>query len=235
MNLHHLEWDTCFFGYKVALIDDKSNTSLTDLIPILKKEDYSLAYLFIAPSHRDLNLEATANAGSCVDTRIVFSQYLDCEHDFPHGLEVYDATSAEPELEELAIRSGIFSRFAIDPKIGAGKFQELYSLWLKRSLSKEIASETIVCRKEKKIVGFVTLSTDMDTRKAKIGLIAVAHGMEGLGIGTKLIIAAQHISWKNKCTQLDVVTQKRNEAAMRLYSKNGFKIKEELNTYHFWF
>ena len=234
MNFHHLEWDSTFFDCKVALIDHKSDTSLTELIPILRNEQYTLAYLFVDPSNQNLNIEARANAGLYVDTRTVLCQDLKLSYDTPTGLEYYKDASAEPELEELAIRSGVFSRFAYDPKIGTNKFEALYRLWLKRSLLKEIASETIVYRHQEKICGFVTMSINTETHNAKIGLIAVAQGMEGMGIGTKLINAVKFIAATKSCCFLEVVTQKKNEAAMKLYFKTGFHVEEELNTYHFW-
>lgn len=234
MKLHHLEWDSNFFGYKVALIENENGDSLIDLLSVLKKGHYKLAYLFAPPSETGLNVEAAANSGIQVDTRMVLNQQLEQEYQLPAGVEFYASAFAEPELEELAIRSGIYSRFASDPRIGIEKFKELYTIWLRRSLLKETANETIVCRKDKKIIGFITLSIDTGARIAKIGLVAVAEGMEGKGIGTKLIGACKHYAYKMNCQQLEVVTQKRNESAMGLYIKNGFKTKEELNTFHFW-
>jgi len=233
LHFKHLEWDSSFFGYQVAAIGPQCD-DIIGILPLLKEMKYKLIYLFSETHEHELQKKVEIMGLSPIDIRVTLSCTLEKVNQPANEIEMYLTEEINDDLLQLAYRSGIYSRFATDPLLGTEKFRQLYSLWLERSLKKVIAHGTFVYRHEKKIVGFITYQLDASAKKGKIGLIAVAEGMEGKGIGTKLIHAVKHILSENGCTELEVVTQKQNLPALKLYDKSGFSITEELLIYHIW-
>jgi len=135
-------------------------------------------------------------------------------------------------MEVLANQCGKHSRFSRDPLIPCKKFVELYLLWIKRSLNKELADEVLVVHKMGKIAGMVTLGSFNGV--GKIWLLAVNEDSRGRKYGQALVKAA--IDWFDKqgCHHGLVVTQAENIAACNLYKKCGFKVEKVEYYYHFW-
>ena len=75
---------------------------------------------------------------------------------------------------------------------------------------------------------------EIDDCTGSISLIGVDKGYRGEQIGTKLINKA--ILYFNKLgkNEIQVITQKANVLACKFYTKNGFRISQINNVYHFW-
>jgi dTDP-4-amino-4,6-dideoxy-D-galactose acyltransferase len=154
------------------------------------------------------------------------------QHESADNITPYQSSMSLSSLEQLAIQSGKYSRFALDPNIPRDKFVELYKTWINRSLRKEIAEETLVIQNCDKIVGMVTLG--QKNGRGDIGLIAVDLNFRGNGYGEQLVRAAQRWFIEHGFEHGQVVTQERNIPACNLYKKCGYFVEKIDYIYHFW-
>jgi dTDP-4-amino-4,6-dideoxy-D-galactose acyltransferase len=145
--------------------------------------------------------------------------------------ESYSENYPNKKLIDLAIESGIYSRFNVDPKIGRKKFEELYTRWIIKSVSKEIADDVLVYKIGGEIAGFVTVG--QKNGRADIGIIAVDKSYRGKGIGKTLMKTAENFYF-DKLKLIQVVTQGHNLPAIKLYEGCEFKIEKVEFLYHLW-
>lgn len=236
MQYRALDWDSDFFGIKVVQIipPQLSARELADLLAELKSRQAGLVYW---PADREWD-EAVIKSlrGNLTDRKTTFAIRFGSAH--PDGIVSADIvepfTDAMPvaDLEGLAIQSGGYSRFAIDPKLPRERFIALYKLWMIRSLRKEIADEVLVIREGGRVVGMVTLGEKQG--RGDIGLIAVDRAFRRTGHGEKLMRAAHTWFTAHGYDYGQVITQGRNTPACNLYTKCGYSVERVEYFYHFW-
>ncbi|MBF0225758.1 MAG: GNAT family N-acetyltransferase [Desulfobacterales bacterium] len=232
-NYKILEWDTNFFGFKVAQIIPPilDTEQLQAVLACLRNKSVKLAYF---PSEKDMSIKFDSNIASClVDEKTTFIIGIkNIEFTNTSIVNPYNSNILNKDLMSLAIQSGEYSRFCIDVNIPKPKFVELYTIWMERSIKKEIADEVLVIKEGSKIVGMITLGNT--NGRANIGLIAVDKNFRGRHYGQELIIAAKMWSNKNGYEYCQVVTQGKNIPACNFYKKCGFYIEKIEYYYHFW-
>jgi len=231
-----LDWDTAFFGVKIARIDSPllTTSQLAETLSELKGSAVELVYW---PSARECNFaEMKRLGGYLLDTKTTF--LVDPRADGPkgpvlaEGVELYAKSMPLSDLEALAVQGGEHSRFARDPRVPREKFVALYKSWIGRSVAKEIAREVLVIREGDRVVGMVTLG-ERDGR-GEIGLIAVDTNSRGRGYGRKLVHAAQRWFANEQLVLGQVVTQGKNLEACSLYASCGYSVEKVEYFYHFW-
>lgn len=220
MQLVKLEWDSDFFGLNIgkASVDYKFDFQLFES---KKKTSFDLIYLFTKFPIKQLK---------AIDIRIELERNIDLNEDFiaNDDITVWCGNTTK-ELFELAIASGHQSRFKKDYQL-APKFDQLYKLWIEKSVERKLADYVLVAQKNNKIVGMLTLK--INEKFSEIGLIAVSS--KGEGLGNKLMQKAFQVTKNNNKNLIKVVTQKENEEAMHFYKKNGFIISKTNYVYHYW-
>ncbi|EKD26076.1 MAG: hypothetical protein ACD_79C01379G0004 [uncultured bacterium] len=234
-----LDWDTDFFGFKVAQITTsrQSPDELQINLNTLKSLGVKLVYFF---SENILDKEykflLSDFNGNLVDRKVTF--FIDLikinSKNIPKSKEVnsYNKNMSMEDLENLAVESGRYSRFAIDPKISENKYLELYKIWIRKSVKKEIANELFVINKENKIYGMITLIVEKN--EGKIGLLSVDSNSRNIGDGRKLINAVHLWLLNNECKSCYVVTQMDNVVACNFYKNCGYSVHKLEYCYHFW-
>ena len=233
-----LEWDTQFFGFRVASIrlERVRSEQLEAVLARLRSREVRLAYWASDPADRDSQHAAQANGGVLVDRKTTFVIDLRSlapdNPKAPSTVVAYTAKTPGPDLERLAVQSGLYSRFRVDPRIGRDRFEKLYKLWVANSTRGNAASAVMVFREAGRIRGMITLG-EKDGR-GSIGLMAVDEGVRRRGIGTALLQAANGWFRAHGCTEAEVVTQGENRAACRFYEKCGYLVEKVSNFYHFW-
>jgi dTDP-4-amino-4,6-dideoxy-D-galactose acyltransferase len=234
IEIKQLDWDTAFFGYKVAklTISDCATDVLKYHINSLREQDFRLLYAFVNPLDIVSNTSCVVNDGFLADEKTTYSRQLLSVIGIDEHIELYPDRLPNEQLYKLALLSGEKSRFNIDPNIGSRLFTKLYRAWIENSTNKEIADMVLVYKNKGEIGGFVSLS--IRKSPAIIGLIAVDPNYQGLNIGSALIHACINMAWKNNLTSIEVVTQKFNDSACRFYEKCGFTLAKLENIYHFW-
>jgi dTDP-4-amino-4,6-dideoxy-D-galactose acyltransferase len=233
---HVLPWDSEFFGLKIARLDgpDLSPSALRERLTALRSDEVKLVY-WAASGELDATT-AHGLGGRLVDRKTTFVSDLRA---LPRieavGVESLGAISSPippSVLEDLAVQAGEFSRFAIDPRIPQERFATLYRIWMRRSLSGELAREVLVAREADRVMGFVTVGEKGE--QADIGLLAVGVDFRGRGLGRSLVRAAQAWGQSQGFDFGRVVTQGNNHAGCKVYESCGYAVSSVDFFYHFW-
>lgn len=236
MNYQILDWDSNFFEINIAKITSPilEREALSEILSELKDNGIKLVYW---PSAIEVSSNIiTPLGGILADTKTTFTTHF-TPSDYKQrisdiNIEPFHDSMSIDSIERLAIQSGEYSRFAVDPKFPREKFISLYKSWAKRSLDKSIASEVLVIREGEKTVGFVTLGEK--NNRGDIGLIAIDSAFRGRKYGEKLVSASQRWFAYNGFKSGQVVTQGNNLPACNLYKKCGYEINRIEYFYHFW-
>lgn len=232
-----LGWDSDFFGFPVVSIvagsTDKEQLSAT--LSALATSGVRLAYWNCAPEDAVANDAALALGARLADHKCTYGRALNgLELQLPPE-QVVTASGNErdtPVLVDLALQSAAYSRFKTDPRMPADGWRRLYTTWMHKSLSGELADVTLIERVDGRPVGMVTLSKQKPT--AQIGLLAVDLQQRGRGIATRLLQSALCEAAASGCGDIIVVTQGDNETACLAYERLGFARRSLVHTYHFW-
>jgi len=237
-SLKLLDWDSQFFGFRVARTTDGTLTkdSVISLLDNAKKNNIKLIYCSILPSDELANQIAVLFNAVFVDKKITYSYEIN--KDFvshkvvSNEVKVYEKTEANQKLIQLALQSGVCSRFKRDKNFPQSIYERLFTTWIQNSVKKINASEVLVYKVGLEETGLITLSKFGNY--VSIGLLAVDKFYQGRTIGQKLLDAALEKSIEWEIDTLKVVTQEANKVACRFYEKYGFKLDKVENIYHFW-
>lgn len=122
-------------------------------------------------------------------------------------------------LRQIARTSHRITRFYADPSLPDHKCDQLYEEWIRRSFA-GWADVVLVEDRDGGPVGYCTVHLKGET--SSIGLIAVAEGHRGKGVGQALVSSAVAWTRAQKAETISVVTQGRNVAAQRTFQRAGF-------------
>lgn len=134
-----------------------------------------------------------------------------------------------PALLEIARGAYTHTRFYADPKLDNDRCGNLYAEWT-RSLCAGAADVVLVSGNRS---GYVTVN--VEGSRAYIGLIAVAEGLRGAGIGADLVRGAVDFAKAHGATKIEVVTQGLNTGAIRTFEACGFRVEETQFWLHKWY
>jgi dTDP-4-amino-4,6-dideoxy-D-galactose acyltransferase len=235
-NTQQLDWDSDILGLSVAriLTSALSIEKLQSLLQRLKAQGVKLVYYLVSSDDMNSQKAAQRCGGYLVDKKV--SYYLDLTSLPPlpcnKNIEIYTANSATAELEAIAIEIGQHSRFAQDPQLRAEQVNKLYKAWINNCCKKLVAKVVLVSKEQESIIGLVAI--DKKHGRADLSLVGVAAGHQGQGIGKQLVYAAQNWSLKQGYVTSQVVTQKTNLKACRLYESCGYQLEKIEYFYHFW-
>lgn len=234
-HITYLKWDSEFFGFKIGKVTGSYNLAqLQNIREQLKKNNFSVAYWKVNVSDA-ASIEAANKMQLFLgDTKITYSIPV---NDFVlHDKNLFKPLAYTGKLNEelvmLAMKSGEHSRFKTDKNFAPGTFEKLYTEWMKKSITKELAEEIFIVTVNEKITGMITVGKN--GMRAEIGLLAVADEYQKKGMAKALVHTAINWAKENKYEIAQVVTQKTNIAACNLYESCGFKIESEKLVYHIW-
>lgn len=232
-----LPWDTETFQKKIGKVSFEQAVTyeeFNELLTLARLEKYELLYIFQSEEIDFLNRVELAEM-SLVDQKVIFDKKLEPEKlrvNISPFISEYQNENVTPQLLNLAYESGRYSRFYIDKHFSRNDFQKLYSEWITRSVSKEIADEVLVYEKEAIIAGMLTYK--ITDNVATIGLVAVDPQIQGKKIGTELMTFMEYKLSKLAVYDINVATQMQNMRACCFYKKNNYSIKQITNIYHVW-
>jgi len=238
-----LDWDSAHFGFPVARINSSvAFWSLDGIAERMRNHGIVLAYFNVGTRVPSISDEALSRLGGrLVDQRVTYTARLtsddwanlepELDHDHFHIAE-YRSVEVASSLRRLALESGAFSRFRLDPQIPQGVFEAIYDAWIRRSVAREIADEVLTANEDDRIIGFVTVRAGGPL--GEIGLLAVDASARGRGVGLSLVRAAHSAMLRHGCTQARVATQKDNLGACAVYQSAGYVVSEVERVYHFW-
>lgn len=236
MDYQILDWDTQFFEMQVAKIISPIlvREQITAILSEMRRDGVKLAFW---ASAKEIDTEDAKVLGCyLVDKKTSFSLDLHTlkAADFISSdvVEVWNPSMPAGDLESLAVQSGEYSRFAVDPNVPKVKFEALYKIWIRKCLEKEMADEILVVREGENVVGMITVGDKNGA--GNIGLVAVEPRCRGRKYGERLVRGAQTWFLRSGYQLAQVTTQGKNLAACNLYRKCGYSIEKVEYYYHFW-
>jgi len=240
IKIKYLDWDSSFFGYKIGASEILPEFSYSDFLAVVEQAQaagYKLVYLKSTDTISFLNKEKAANYKLILaDERLTYIMPIERTAAFAAvapNVQKYQATAPDKQLINLALQSGAYSRFAIDPNFKNQEYKKLYTAWITRILTKEIPEEIWVSTdSDNNLVGFGTVG--FDQQEAYMGLMAINENNRQTGIAHSFIQTARIRAAQAACTTLRMVTQKANLPACRLYEKSGFVLSKTEYLYHLW-
>lgn len=164
-----------------------------------------------------------------VDTNVVFQQDRPAElREFP-GVSVGELAAAEEEaLVELAATSFTFTRFHLDPLVGAQTANAIKREWCRSYARKRRGDHLFVARVDGQPAGF--LASLITPASAVIDLIGVAPAFQRRRVGAALTAAfVEHYRGRGA---LLVGTQVANIPSVRLYERMGFSLASSQYVMH---
>lgn len=242
IKIEKVDWDSNTFNIKVGKVIFNypdielypiSIDTIKLIISIGQKEKYNLLYLNL-PNNQQLaefiNHEAQI---LLADTKVLYSKTITKNKYYTLNTYVksYISHHTSEELLNLALESGKYSRFKLDPNFPSDTFKKMYSIWIDKSIRREIADNVLVYQVQENILAMLTYS--VFSSKVIIGLIAVKESHRGKNIGSILLSSLENLMGE-KIKTIEVATQNRNINACNFYEKNQFSIKEKINIYHIW-
>lgn len=234
---HHidiLEWDTEFFGFRVGRISGPviEDAQVEHIQSLVQQRESKLTYLSSAVPLPESIHHIHGLDISLVDRKTTYVKKVDSGAYSSWSIASLQAEDANETLLQLAIQSGVYSRFNVDQRISQERFEELYRRWMINSLNRTIAKDVLVVRVEQDIAGFVTIGEK--NQRADIGIIAVDGVFRGQGLGRSLMKAAEHWAHQWGYDTIQVVTQGENIPACQLYESCGYQVDSIEFFYHIW-
>lgn len=223
----YLEWDSNFFNKEIAFVDGvhSSDQQIKKEIDYLFKTGIECIYLH---SHKKLDLPEYESVLADRKRSYVMDSP---EHVIRNQKGYIKSFSGNPsELYDLALQSGEYSRFRIDPHFSEDEFSRLYRKWIDNSILHGY-SDYIFVASDSELEGFITAKIKEGI--ISIGLFATDRNHRNKGIGTMLIHKIIDIASEREL-KVEVTTQANNETACRFYERIGFRVDNEMYVYHIW-
>lgn len=236
----HLKWDTQFFGFGVGCIlpAELNELELSKILQSLRADGYRLIYWRLLSGQQESSCVAKAQGGFLAAEQLTYARELTglAETQKTYSAQYrcipYLEETPDAEMITLAIQAGEYSRFRRDPIFPRASYEKLFTTWITRSVKREIAREVLVIKNSGDTLGMITLGNCGD--RGDIGLVAVAESARGVGVGRALVSAANNYFVQRNYTHSQVVTQRENVAACRLYEACGYHIEKSENVFHYW-
>jgi ribosomal protein S18 acetylase RimI-like enzyme len=230
-----VEWDTEFWGVGVAQVVGATLTDArrSEVDGWCRDHDVACAYFLAEVDDPESTLAAERGGFFFTDVRATLAQSLDGRARSPVAPSIRTARADDREaLAAIARESHRITRFYHDPNFPDRRCDELYAQWILSSCE-DPASDVLVADIGGGAAGYVTCALDAD--RGRIGLIAVASGHRRGGIGGALVEAALRRFADSGVSEAVVVTQGRNTAALRVFTRAGYSIERMQLWFHKWY
>ena len=240
--IEYLEWDSSFFGVSVGSVRNSiaSENDLDSLLQELRGSSLNLVYVTLPMDRPDLITRILREIGAMqVDSRAEMTIDLLRNHsprtviqstDFVLRIAENEDAASVGELASYCFRG--LTRFYMDPRFSDNRCDELYRIWGERDVRKK-ENLSLVCTCNGRFAGFCTADS-IEDKDARIGLIGVAPGFRGLGLGQILLNKAAGMFRDRGCAQLLAVTQLGHAGAIRMYERTGFLLRDTSVVVHLW-
>ena len=225
MKVVRLDWDSDFFGYEVGSASDFSY-SVQDLEGV-ENAPYQLIYLGLDQAEPKL-----PNHFFLADEKLVLCKSIQTDHTYLVDSNIVELTENSDKLLSLALQSGLYSRFKVDPNFKENEFERMYAKWVENSLNGKQHQKVLGFVEENGLLGFITITEKSGV--LHIGLIAVDEAARGKGIGSVLLNWVFNYATLHGFKQVNVVTQAANSGALNFYEQHGFEIISRTFLYHVW-
>jgi GNAT superfamily N-acetyltransferase len=229
-------WDSAFFGAAIAQIAAGRTTAGELAAAVAQANDASIECLcFLADADDQESVRAAeVNGFSLMDVRLTLECAVDATSSaLPRDRAIRPVTPGDlPPLVALARTSHRNTRFHRDTRFDPARSDDLYAVWVERSVKGELADAMWVVDVDEAPRGYITASRG--PAGASIGLVAVDEAYRGRGYGDQLLRTVLHWAAAQGIPRVSVVTQGRSAPAVRFYERAGFATSLIQLWYHRW-
>lgn len=227
-------WDSTFFGVRIAEVKpDRGSVDLAAAVQRADEDDVECLYFLADAEDHDRVRAAEAEGFGLVGIRLTLARETGSGATVATDSRVRVARSDDvPVLVPLARRSHRNTRFYRDPRFDRARVDDMYGIWIERSVHGELADAVFVAEVRERPSGYLTIAREADA--AVIGLVAVDESVRGQGIGSALLCAALRWAADAGLPRVSVVTQGHTPAAIRFYERGGFEATLVQLWYHRW-
>jgi dTDP-4-amino-4,6-dideoxy-D-galactose acyltransferase len=233
----YLEWDSQFFGRRIARARVHCLTEETafELRSWCELNWIDCLYFLADSSDAKTVKLAETSDFSFVDIRLTLQHSLNSHLTSNCAqLRVRDARDADiPALRNIARDCHRDSRFYYDEHFPRSLCDALYEVWIEKSC-RGWARKVFVADDEGMVAGYITCHLP-GSEAGQIGLVGVREKAHGKGLGKELVGRAVRWFAEQGVKDVSVVTQGRNVRAQRLYQRAGFVTGSLELWYHRWF
>jgi len=227
-----LDWDSEFWGYRIALVEQFSESTLPVLDAWAFNHAIDCMYLRLDSGDFPTMHLAEVVGFRLMDIRMEFARALSEVSETQEGAIRHARLEDIPELILIARDAHTDSRFFADPRFPDSKCREFYATWITNSVS-GFADAVLVATVNQTIAGYVT--GHFEGEAGRIGLIAVGDQFQNRRVGSSLTSSILSIFAGAGLSTGHVATQGSNRKAQRLYQRSGFSIDDVQLTFHRWF
>ncbi len=232
-----LEWDTDFFGVRIARIkDDHLTAGQISLIEDWAREEaIDCLYFFCKVDDNESIVLAERMNCHLVDIRLEFDMKLPSNGVISaptSGIRCFRPDDL-PTLMSLASTSHRGSRFYCDGRFSQETCDRLYAKWIERSCM-GYSNQVLVADFNGATAGYITCHLHADGL-GTLGLLSVSEQARGHGLGGALMREGTRYLQENGCVEVNFIAQARNTIALRLYEGLGFRMRATKLCYHKWF
>lgn len=232
-------WDSDFFGMRIGQIAGERATDAELAAAVAQAAGSAVDCLYFLADAGDVETirAAEGNGFELMDVRLRLAR--DTAAGPSDRSSAADAAIRQareddlPLLQALARVSHRNTRFSIDTRFAPGRADELYALWIERSVRGELADAVHVLEIDRAPRGYITLSAG--SAGAVIGLVAVDGAFQGRGHGDRLLRSGLQWALQKGLDRMSVVTQGRSASSIRFYERAGFTTTRVQFWYHRWF
>jgi len=230
----YLEWDSNFFGVRIARLNIArlDEQTVVDALQWCRSNRIDCLYFLADSDHAATAILAEKNGFHLTDVRMTFENPL-TQSETPPAHETIRLAREEDlaALREIARNTHRDSRFYFDDHFDRAKCDQLYATWIENSF-RGFAQAVLVADVANAPAAYLTCH--LKDGVSQIGLLGVGAQHQGRGLGTKLV--QQFLTWSRQqnAQRATVVTQGRNLAAQRLYQRNRFVTASLRLWYHHW-
>jgi dTDP-4-amino-4,6-dideoxy-D-galactose acyltransferase len=237
-----LEWDTAFFGFRVARVrgDVLTQARVRQIDAWSRQANVCCLYFLSRADDACTTRLAEDNSFRLVDIRMTLAHRapgaiggikgrVDCATIVRH-VRPEDVCS----LQSMAREMYHDTRFYFDANFPMHLCDLLYETWMKLSCE-GYADAVLVAELGGIPVGYISCHLDEESRTGRIGLVGVSSQARGRGVGQTLVSSALEWLSAQDVQEVLVVTQGRNIAAQCLYQRCGFLTQTVQLWYHKWY
>lgn len=238
-----LEWDSQFFNKRIGSLREHTLSSARMAESLRWAEEQALDCLYLLADTNDNSTIRLAEQHGfhfqSVRTVIECSlSGLDALILPPMaGLILRSSTPDDLErLRPVARHAYTWTRFFSDPCFSRARCEEMYDIWLTKSVHGQMADQVVVAEYHGEAVGYMTcrLGTNGST-EGTFHLLGVDEEKRGMKIGQRVIVEAMVWMAAQGMTRVSLATQGHNVAVIRFYERLGFTMRSMQFWYHKWF